>query len=58
MKADWTHVAQLGLMIVGGIVCLALGQPQVGLLLVGGAIGNASPKSLMELASRKPKDPQ
>jgi hypothetical protein len=42
-KVSWQRVVMLGLMIAGGVACIALGQPMIGAGLIGAAAGNAVP---------------
>lgn len=47
MSDRWAHVMQIGMFLGGGIACLVLGQIPVGTALIGAAIGNALPTSLI-----------
>lgn len=46
-SGKWAHVVQLTVLLGGGVACFFLGQPQLGTLLVGAAVGNASPQTLL-----------
>lgn len=47
MESRWPHIVQVGLFIAAGIGCLVLGQIPVGTALIGAAIGNALPTSML-----------
>lgn len=57
MNGRWPHVAQVALFVAGGIACIVLGQVPIGAALVGAAIGNALPTSLLP-SSKKDEEPK
>lgn len=58
MNGRWPHVVQIALFVAGGIACVALGQVPIGAALVGAAIGNALPTSILpNAATTKDKEP-
>lgn len=43
MKANWQEIAKLGIMVAGGVILTLAGQPTIGVLLIGAAVGGATP---------------
>lgn len=45
MSGKWERVAQLGLMVAGGIGCLLLGKVEIGTMLLSAAAGQLIPNN-------------
>lgn len=50
MNEKVLHLIQLTIFVAGGITCLVTGNQQLGIMLLGAAIGNASPQNLLPMA--------
>lgn len=54
-RIDWNSIIRLVLFVGGGLGAMAMGQVEIGIAMVGAAVGNAIPGSPLKSVQQTPE---